>query len=351
MKKIIIIFLGLALISGAVISASSKNSLSNSDNGFYCSPEKQKEIYNITLQENFTDFKYLTNEGFTVVEESIAPVYGLDMLDYASTGKINLFLKYDTWVPEYTENGINLKNKTTVETAIYTAKLINSKGEYAGNMRLHFQSNLDMPRSTVSDAWYAPFSYADHAERIKNILGYDKYVPAEYVKLVSLQLPYGGWYFYINDGKTECFINVGMLKNVQTFYNDETREDETVVSDLTDEDRQYYDKVISVDEMRERAVKYKKFVDEQQAIREKWEAEHPGEEYPLQFGSYSDNEIIPIVDGINNIVNIRSYMLENGMIKPATKISDWLIVSGTTLVTATAATVVMMRKRRKKGNE
>ncbi len=169
----------------------------SADAMFYATPARQEQIYDLIMSDDSLRSE-LEEASVTVVKESIAPIYVIDLLDYAETGKLTAEL----WEGE--------KGKR------YAAKVINEKGEYAGNLTLTVSggeitggvegSHIYPNDQKTSSVYPESCSYADHAEEIKEILGANEIIPATDVKYATTII---GDFFFIDNAEYTTMIPIG----------------------------------------------------------------------------------------------------------------------------------------------
>ncbi len=169
---------------------------------FYSPSEQQDRIYELIMSSE--ELKAELDAGsLTVIKESIAPMYGIDLAEYSKTGELKadqrLTVGDDRWV--------------------YIAKVITAKGDFAANLRMYigadsfFYSLIEsydyaVAENISDDYWYLEsWSYADHAEEIMEILGSDTIIPASDVKYVYATI---GDFFYIDNDQYKVLIPVGI---------------------------------------------------------------------------------------------------------------------------------------------
>lgn len=249
----------------------------------YLNEEKRNEVI-LALQNDQSEIKRILDYyNYTVVEDSLAPVYNIDLLDYSRNEVIDFVL---------------LTTDDSQKDVVYTVKLVDKNDEYAGNIKFYVRDN-------VAHHWYSTFksddeatptmascSYADHAERIRKCLGLDTVIPDTDVKYVLID--YLGDYFYIHNSDYSIYFAVGYMPNEQQSNNG---------TDRFIDDRQL--KVIGDRYLK----KYNNLMEQ----KEQWEKEHPGEIWDYD-GGYSISNTISFCSEIDNIIDIDGYF-KNAAIK------------------------------------
>ncbi len=162
----------------------------------YASPGEQAAIAEM-IGENGDFTAVLAALGVTVAEESITPVYTVDLEACAAAGKFSL----EPWTAAGTGR-------------IYAAKTLTAAGEYAGNLRfgvaegkaefLGYSPSAAAREPEVPGAWTpASCFWADHADRAMALLGLREAIPEEAVRYVVFRLGNG---FCITLGETEVIL-------------------------------------------------------------------------------------------------------------------------------------------------
>ncbi len=200
MKKNLLL-IGLVLAVLAVSVSAVLLIYSGSETLFYASSEEQERVYELIMSDYVIKAE-LEESSLAVVKESIAPMYSVDLSEYSKTGELT-----DRRKP--TDNG----------RWIYIAKVITANGEFAGNLRAYIGDDfvscnfIESYAYAVSEnrsntGWYLEsWSYADHAEEIKEILGADEIIPATDVKYVTTGI---GDFFFIENEQYKVLIPVGI---------------------------------------------------------------------------------------------------------------------------------------------
>ena len=258
---------------------------------FYASVEEQKLIYDAFVSCSHGMKKYFE-------------FYNFHMLSYAQTGVLNM-------------DRYSLDEFETV----YVAKVVNDNGKFVGSVTIHMINNdivhvsyrpsFDSPQTKesieeIAPEYYEPgklfrceayFSYADHAERIQNILGSDKMIHAAFVRIVWLQDFTQA--FYVRYNNQDYIIDVGYQWATIT----EDREPILVINVpyQTEQCTPVGDDLKKIaDGILERH-------NEEMAEIQAWQKEHPGEQYPY-FGSGMGNFRDTNAGEVNDILNIREYL-------------------------------------------
>lgn len=341
MKKPIILFVMLILIGTILF----PNTVSATDftkyprTSVYCSGNEQNSAYEL-LQKEWDYSRWLEGNGLEIVKESITPVYVIDTVEYARTGKLEI-------VPAVDDQ--------------YIAKTVTADGSFGGNLGFYIENDTvhgagfvpsyatnahnakDGDESYKEYNYEASCSYADHARRIQELLGIDEFVPVENVKYVVAD----GWgpIFYINYGGEEFFVDIGF---VYTRYPTGGT-----------------DRILYFDE------EFKEFADRKLAEEKKWRREktvwelvHPGETWivPLGVGSVSMPFLGTGLSDVDNIINIAEYLNIDLSVDPeleqaiaaqtaaenqANTNYKWLyVVSCAAVITAVCAAIVISKKRK-----
>ena len=191
----------------------------------YSSRYEQQRIYKLAMtfiSENRAVRENLAQNEAVIVEESITPIYTMTPLwIYYNTKKITLSTGSD-W--EYYTG-------SKQRSFDYVAKIVDGNGNHYGYASITDFENryydpdsetYSSPRTGIgcivsihqSDISY---SYADHAERIRQLLGLDEIIPAQDVRLVEGM-------FYINHDGIEGFVALSNFRKgfdewYDTVYN------------------------------------------------------------------------------------------------------------------------------------
>ncbi len=200
MKRLIIILITIIAITSMILLCIFINK--KDQTLFYASSEQQDLIYDRIMSSE--ELKAELEAGsLTVIKESIAPMYGIDLAEYSKNGELKA------------------EHKPTVvgDDWIYMAKVITEKGDFAANLRLYIGDDsfsysfiesyaYAVAENISDDYWYLEsWSYADHAEEIKNILGSDKIIPASDVKYTTTAI---GDFFFIDNEQYKVLIPIGI---------------------------------------------------------------------------------------------------------------------------------------------
>ena len=291
----------------------------------YATASEQEAIYQLLQDDSFEYKKILEADSLTIVKESIAPLYTIDLLEYAETGVLNV---------KPSETG-------TDGVTTYMAKVITSQQEFAGNLRFHIADNTARGgffyQADYNSSYQASCSYADHAERIQNCLKEDRFVSAYDVKYVLIN--FVGEFFYVHNDKHHVLIPAGWVS----------------LSAADPELAGQVDVVLQVDGDELKAIANHQLEEHKAFLREKeqWEKEHPGEVY-YAMGVGSASPLISGCSQVNNIQNIAEYLNinSNDAQKPAHKASNDLrniiLYGGIALgicITVTGISVIVYRKK------
>ena len=315
MKKPVLIF-GVFLVSMMLLSLFSPFCYAEEEkeSTVYASDEEIENIYRI-IQENKWDFSaLLLNNELEVLKESITPVYFLDTLDYARSGIISINRSYFR-----KEDGL-----------VYTVKLIDKNKKYAGNMIFYIKDNMagHLLSQSVSSGFYrASCSYADHAERIRKILGREEIIPISDVRYVIIDGV--GNFFYVKNNGKDYFIAEGYILEKKEDYNRYNQ-------DISILDSQQL-KVIADNQL----LRYEQFLLE----KEQWEKDHPGEIW--DYTGDNSQTIVHICSEIQDIVDIPNYFNSVTSYSHSTNRFMLPVVLGC-LAFLTGLCAIVITKRRKK---
>lgn len=272
----------------------------------YISNDKRESVYQVTQNENFKYYKMFKKFDIHIVKESITPVFTIDMYEYAQSDKFSI-------KPVYLEipSMPNTQQQTDdIQGNYYVAKTVTSDGRFAGNVWFRVYDNYDnfVPASfSYSDnikfrdvhgseaegnrKYQSSSSYADHAERIKNLLNREDFVSPYDVKLLLIDRI--GHFFYINDEQGEYFIPVGY--QIYEGYEDQYPNLKRNVC-------------LTATDIKEKAIEqYEEYLD-YMARKEAWEKEHPGEEYIVMGGTGAADSISSYCSNVDNIINISEFL-------------------------------------------
>lgn len=255
----------------------------------YVTGSEQETLYNLLLQNFSPDYKKVMDYySLTFVKDSITRVYTVDLFEYAETGDMNV-----KTLTDYRQE----KNKDKTDGNVYAVKLIDSNQKYGGSIifsvednfayNLHFWCTPETGLTEDAKRYKASCSYADHAVRIKSIVGKDELVSANDVKYIFINRM--GYFFYIES--EDKFITQGYVY-VNPEPWDNTANDYSFDSDEL--------KIMADRELKA----YQEFV----AKYEQWKKEHPGEPWTYTGDyttlSYSASEC----SKVDNIVDIAEYL-------------------------------------------
>ena len=207
-----------------------------------------------------------------------------------------------------------------------------------------------MPSASIVNERFAPFSYADHADRIKNILKYDEYIPEEFVKLPQIETE--NYYYYEScsfadnkemlEKKLNCSniseedVKITMIDGYGwTFYVKNSSIEAVVNCPFVRYDGSISMEIISKEELLQSAKDQVKAYNEELEAKAKWEAEHPGEIWSYTgYSSVFSDFISPkdVTAPENN---------------SGTTIVEISIILGISLAVAAAAVAACVRNRRK----
>ena len=270
----------------------------------YISNDKRESVYQATQKEDFAYYKLFKKFDIHVVKESITPVFTIDIYEYAQSDKFSIKPFYQE-LPSMS----NTQQQTDdIQGNYYVAKTVTSDGRFAGNIWFSVYDNIVIGHFTFSDnfkisdifgdedeyddiRYQSSSSYADHAERIKNLLNREEFVSPYDVKLVAADGI--GCCFYINDEQGEYFIPIGYQ-----FY--EGYEDQ--------DPKLKYNVCLTAADIKEKAIEqYERHLD-YMARKEAWEKEHPGETYLAVGGTGSADSISSYCSNVDNILNISEFL-------------------------------------------
>ena len=269
----------------------------------YISNDKRESVYQATQKEYFDCYKLFKKFDIHIVKESITPVFTIDMYEYAQSDKFSI-------KPVYLEipSMPNTQQQTDdIQGNYYVAKTVTSDGRFAGNIWFSVYDNIVIGHFTYSDnikfrdvhgseaegnrKYQSSSSYADHAERIKNLLNREDFVSPYDVKLLAIDGI--GVYFYINDEQGEYFIPLGY--QIYEGYEDQYPNLKRNVC-------------LTAADIKEKAIeRYEEHLD-YMARKEAWEKEHPGETYLAVGGTGSADSISSYCSNVDNILNISEFL-------------------------------------------
>ncbi|MBR5278635.1 MAG: hypothetical protein IKU23_05140 [Clostridia bacterium] len=173
----------------------------------YAPKSVQDFLYQATQSEDFDQYDFLKSLNLSIVKETITKVYTLDFLEYSVTNHFEL-------KPSVVSNRASEEEQR--EGNEYIAKLVTADGEHAGNIFLHKIGNVvsgDIDPAPILQEHFSDTrfrqscSYADHAERIKQILGTEEFVSAADVAFIRQSNI--GLCFLINHQGKQVAIPIG----------------------------------------------------------------------------------------------------------------------------------------------
>ncbi len=316
----------------------------NGNSMVYASKELSDKLYELLQKDSFDYKKVFDSYKLTVVKETITPIYYVDMLPYAQTGEFNI---KPVWL---SPNNAPNKGKGNC----YIAKLLTYDNQYAGAIEFYIENGIAysaryFPSENSGDwpnneYYLASPSYADHDERIAEILGEDEIIPAKDVKYVSID--WIGSFFYIKNDKHDVLVSVGYISadKSDTFFgkSDYLVDHYTELLDIAEDQLNKYEKYL----------KYKA----------EFEEKHPGE---IMLGY---NNMSPIISGcseVDNILDIAEYLnidyslftdsdfglgyVSNDIDKAENEddsVSTYIIIGTSVLLIAFAVTAILYKKKR-----
>ena len=324
-KAVLTIILVLSMLSLVILPCAATKP-EEEKQGFYASSAEQDAIYELLQQDSFDFKKSLELRSLTVVKESIAPVYTVDLLDYAETGVFKI-------VPT---NGEYRPASTPSNSKFYVAKLVTASGEYGGKIIFSIEddgvarfSDFSPATASAGKGYQASCSYADHALRIKYILDTKDFVSQYDVKYVNLG--YMGDFFYIETDGKEYLIPIGKaMPDDGTFVSAET-----------------INRILSFEELKSIADEYWQAEEERRIFVETWKKEHPGEEMPAFTGGYNPPSIASTCSRVDNILNISEYLSKGYQPEPSA-LQIVLVICGAVVLCGGVVGGVMILKSRKK---
>ena len=212
-------------ISGCV--AHTEHFGTETDTMVYCSRYEQHRAFedgmNYLLDNYivrwYEDYKtFFVDRGYTIVEQSITPYYQIDCYKWSETGELQLKKNDESLCWNYIANVVDVDNNICAFAIISynygsgaPGDNINFKPGFTGCAL--FSENKVHVSSTdiheIDDGDVISVSYADHAERIKTILGIDYIIPPENVRLVSVSVREICPLFYIKTENIDGFIPTG----------------------------------------------------------------------------------------------------------------------------------------------
>jgi len=247
----------------------------------YAPPSEQEEVYSI-IQNSEKMIDRLNSDGISVVKESIMQVYEACFVEYAETG----VLRIEPYRMPPHEVDPAIAESESLDGNEYYAKVVTAGGLFGGNIRFYIKD--DVAHSLVYDLAVSPrvtsMSYADHAERIRKLLGKDTFVPTDQVRYVGVNRL--GGVFYINDGESEALVVI--FADSSVFYGNTG------------------EVVYIGDELREKAkvIAEKHYADVKQY--EEWIATYPDRPFPLGGGNIPS--YAPRPSSIDHIIDIAAFL-------------------------------------------
>jgi hypothetical protein len=189
----------------------------------YGSAEEREELYEI-IRRSENLMRSFNSKSISIAEDAIMPVYRACFLEYAETGVLRIVSPVRIWGQEVIDAPEGERGN------IYYAKTVTANGLFAGNMRVvvgdgiarqnGFAPSVHMfgPDDVIHLGQYSitSKSYADHAERIRQLLGRDTFVPTDQVRYVWVD--HLGEVFYINDGEREALVVI--IGSEDVFYGE-----------------------------------------------------------------------------------------------------------------------------------
>ena len=267
----------------------------------YAPPQVQDYLYDLIQTELESEEyshikKILIENNCKIIKESIAPLYELDILEYARSGNIKI-------VPYSQRN-----HERDVLFQCYVAKVVMPNGEFAGNLKFFARDGkvifdmlnkgyeLDVSNREHYRQYTISIDYADHAERIRKILDRDDYVSVTNVKTVYVPC-YGSVFWIDNGSEFPIIIPCSFEPNV----NHKDYDYETAVS-LTDT-------IITESELYATAQNELSLYEDYYKQVERWESEHPGETAQLFGYIYGRLSSPPrLCSEVDNISNVYEYL-------------------------------------------
>jgi len=263
-----------------------------SNGSVYASNEEQEYIYACIQNEDFLPQLEFMGVQTWAVKESITPIYIIDPLAFASSGKAEL-------IPRLWEEAKPFQQQ------MYIVKTVNDDNEFAGNMVFYvedgeahflsftyseaFEDTLIAEGLFAQTSYPASCSYADHAFRIASMLHSDELIPPEDVRFFSMAG--AGWCFYVQKDGVEYFIPVG--RTASNYSVDQV------------------DRVLTEDELLRIAKKFEKDYNDRMKEKEEWQKEHPGETWFQTDGSAGGSDIACKCSSTDNIIEINKFFSEN----------------------------------------
>lgn len=303
----------------------------------YVSNELRDSIFEATQsEESYDSYLALQKDGLRIVKESITPVYTASMLDYAKTGNLSV-------VPREYKN----VREDIMLGQIYIAKTVLADGTYGGNLKFSYKegeahfvsySPSEAMRETFDNPSFdASSSYADHAIRIKRMLGRNSFVSPNDV--IFLEISYGQ-FFYIRTNGQQYFVPIGLQKTADTIVRNE-----------------YTDRLLTLSDMKELAQEQLEIHNNYLLELEAWKKEHPGEGSPIGLNDFV-SPVVSYGSQVDNIIDIAEYLGIDMTAKPQAAVVPqdepilhsqntlWMIIP--VCVIGTGCIAVVWTKKRKK---
>lgn len=288
-KKFISLICCLLLCMG-VLSLTCYADSNKNDSMVYASGEQLDQIYELLQKDSYNRKKLLEVNSLTIVKESITPVYTVDLVKYAETGKMSV-------VPMWRGNIGCVPSEGSGN--VYVAKTITSDKQYGGNIMFYIENgvayNLEYSPSKYSPMWDeggsypASSSYADHATRISSALKEPEFVSVYDVKYVYISEELGG-FFHISNNDHDIFFSIGYV-SVETSNKSTNNVDYSIEpNELLNYAKDY-------------SAKWGAYLKE----KAEWAAAHPGEIWD-RTGDVEASPIITECSHIDNVLDIASYL-------------------------------------------
>lgn len=316
MKKITILII-ICLLMTFVMPVFAKGS---SDDMVYASVSEQNKIYEMITSDAYDGYAYVKYHNYEYIKESITPVYTLDVYEFAEKGTVNL-------VPRVTEQYVGEKLESG---RVYVVKYVDVNKSFRGNEFFVVTSSgvaflcdeivVDDPN--ISNP--VSCSYADHAERVKNVLNTNGFVSTTNVRFVTIEGI--GSYFYVSQRRNNGFFSVSY----------ETNENQKL-GDMAGKDPE----LITVSELQKYAGRYVKEREEAEKKAEEYLKAHPGSQViggPLVLGCMGP------CSGVKDIYNINEYLAagaeqSNGAFP--------IVIAGSSILTIALVTPTLWRLKKK----
>ena len=236
-KAVFVLALMAVAISASGCAVRSKHFGTETDDMVYCPRYEQHRVYedgmnylrNLYQKHRPKDYyTYFVDRGYDIVEQSITPYYHIDCYEWSETGELLINKKDESLSYSYFANVVDIDNNICALATIsynYGSGLPGDDKFEPGLQNCHLclintvhVSSTDLHQ--LDDGDIISISYADHAERIKTILGIDYIIPPENVRLVSVSVTENCPLFYIKTENIDGFIPTGNAFTVfRHFYN------------------------------------------------------------------------------------------------------------------------------------